>query len=264
MKITALVENESKCELKSKHGLSLYIETQKHKILFDIGPDRTLFENAKTRNIDLSTVDIVIISHGHADHGGALEQFLEINSTAKVYVQRKAFEAHYSKFLFLKVSVGLNKELENHPQIILIDGNYQIDNELSLFTVENAYKCYSNANDALFTKNAKDDFTHEQNLIIQEKQTALIMGCGHAGVVNIIEKAEKYHPMLCVGGYHLFNPLTKKTVSTELLGEIAKELEQYSQTQFYTCHCTGTEAFHYLSQKLSNLFYLSCGETVRI
>lgn len=264
MKITALVENETKCELKPKHGLSLYIETQKHKILFDVGSDRTLFENAKTRNIDLSLVDIVIISHGHMDHGGALKQFLKMNSTAKIYIQQKAFEAHYSKFIFFKVNVGLDKGLENHPQIILVDGDYRIDDELNLFIVENTDKCYSIANDALFTKNSRDNFMHEQNLIIREQQTALIMGCGHAGVVNIMKKAEQYHPTLCVGGYHLFNPLTKKTVSTELLSEISKELGQYSQTEFYTCHCTGTEAFNFLSQRLSNLFYLSCGETIEI
>lgn len=262
MKVTALVENETKCELKTKHGLSLYIETQKHKLLFDLGSDKTLFANAKTRKIDLSVIDIVIISHGHMDHGGALKHFLEINSTAKIYIQRKAFEAHYSKFLFLKISVGLDKELENHPQVVLVDGDYQIDDELSLFIVENMNKCYSNANDALFLKNSKDDFAHEQNLIIQEKQHALIMGCGHAGVVNIMKRAEQYHPTLCIGGYHLFNPLTKKTVSTELLSEIGKELGQYSQTQFYTCHCTGMVAFNFLSQKLSNFFYLSCGETI--
>lgn len=263
MNITALVENETKCELKAKHGLSLYIETQSHKILFDLGPDNTLFENAKVRGINLSVIDTVIISHGHMDHGGALKEFLRINSTAKIYVQRKAFESHYSQFLFLKVSVGLNKKFENHPQVILIDGDYQIDDELSLFTVKNTNKCYSNANDSLYAKNLKDDFSHEQNLMIKEQQTALITGCGHAGIVNIMEKAEQYHPTLSVGGYHLFNPLTKKTVSTELLNEIEKELSQYSQTKFYTCHCTGTVAFDFLSQRLSNLFYLSCGETIR-
>ena len=262
MKITALVENETKCELKSKHGLSLYIETQNHKILFDLGPDNTLFENAKVRGINLSAIDTVIISHGHMDHGGALKQFFQINSTAKIYVQRKAFESHYSKFLFLKVNVGLNKEFENHPQVILIDGDYQIDDELSLLTVKDTSKCYSNANNALYTKTSKDDFSHEQHLIIREHQVALIMGCGHTGIVNIMKKAEQYHPTLCIGGYHLFNPLTKKTVSSELLNQIAKELGRYSETKFYTCHCTGMVAFDFLSQRLSNLFYLSCGETV--
>lgn len=54
MKIISLVENTTKSELKAKHGLSLYIETKKHKILFDLGPDKTLFENAVKRNIDIS------------------------------------------------------------------------------------------------------------------------------------------------------------------------------------------------------------------
>lgn len=262
MKITALVENQTKCELKAKHGLSLYIETQNHKILFDLGPDNTIFDNAKTRGIDLSKVDTVIISHGHMDHGGALSRFLQINTTAKIYVQKKAFEPHYSKFIFLKVSIGIDDRLENHPQVVLVEGDYQIDDELSLFTVSHTDKCYSKANDALFAKGQKDDFLHEHNLIIKENQTALIMGCGHAGIVNIMEKAKSYHPQLCVGGYHLFNPLTKKTVSTALLNDIAQELKKYIQTQFYTCHCTGTEAFQFLSQQISNLFYLSCGETI--
>lgn len=264
MRITALVENKSKCELKPMHGLSLYIETANHKILFDLGSDNTLFENAKIREIDLTAIDTVIISHGHMDHGGALKQFLQINSSAKIYVQRKAFESHYSKFLFLKVNVGLNKKFENHPQVVLLDGDFHIDDELSLFTVKDTSKCYSNANDALYAESFKDNFSHEQNLIIQEQNTALIMGCGHTGIVNVMKAADQYLPTLCVGGYHLFNPLTKKTVSVELLNEIAKELEQYSQTKFYTCHCTGTVAFNFLSQRLSNLFYLSCGQTVEI
>lgn len=264
MKITALVENQTKCELEAKHGLSLYIETQKHKILFDLGPDNTLFSNAKARGIDLSKVDTVIISHGHMDHGGALSRFFQINSTAKVYVQRKAFEPHYSRVGFLKVGIGINSDLKSHPQIVLVEGDCQIDNELSLFTVSRIDKCYSKANDALYEKDQRDNFSHEHNLIIRENQTALIMGCGHAGIVNIMEKAEDYYPQLCVGGYHLFNPLTKKTVSTTLLNEIAKELQKYSDTQFYTCHCTGMDAFEYLSPQISNLFYLSCGETVEV
>lgn len=75
MIITSLVENTSHSEMKAKHGLSLYIETKRHKILFDLGPNRTLFDNAAKRNIDLSPIDTVIISHGHMDHGGALAQF---------------------------------------------------------------------------------------------------------------------------------------------------------------------------------------------
>lgn len=72
MKITALVENTSHCELRSAPGLALYIETPRHKLLFDLGPDDTLFQNCERRGIDLGAVDTVVISHGHGDHGGAL------------------------------------------------------------------------------------------------------------------------------------------------------------------------------------------------
>lgn len=264
MKIIALVENVSKGDLKAKHGLSLYIETRAHKILFDLGPDGTLFENAQKKGIDLSLVDTVIISHGHVDHGGALKQFLEINSTAKIFVQRKAFEPHQTKLFFLKVNVGLKKELENHPQVVLLDGDYDLDANLKLFTVKDTKACYSDANNALLANGVKDDFSHEQNLIIHDTKTVLIMGCGHAGVVNVMNVASKYHPSICIGGYHLYNPISKKVVSSELLSKIAAKLNSYSSTMFYTCHCTGKVAFEILSDHLPNLKYLSCGESIEI
>ena len=43
MKITALVENTTARGLRTVHGLSLYIETATHRLLFDVGPDDTLF-----------------------------------------------------------------------------------------------------------------------------------------------------------------------------------------------------------------------------
>ena len=46
MQIVSLVENTSHSGLKTVHGLSLYIETDKHKILFDLGPNNTVFQHA--------------------------------------------------------------------------------------------------------------------------------------------------------------------------------------------------------------------------
>lgn len=264
MKIISLVENTTKSELKAEHGLSLYIETRSHKILFDLGSDNTLFNNAFKRNIDVSKVDTVIISHGHIDHGGALKKFLDVNSLANIYVQKKAFEPHYSRTLFFKIPVGIDSKLKTNRQIILVDGDCKIDDELSLFTVRKTDKCYSPVNNALYDEKGKDTFVHEQNLIIEENQVALIMGCGHAGIVNIMEKAKQYQPKVCIGGFHLFNPITKKSVPNVLLNSIATELQSYKETQFYTCHCTGEKAYHYLSKQMDNLHYMSCGDTVEI
>lgn len=260
MRIVPLVENTTKSELKAKHGLSLYIETRLHKILFDLGSDNTLFENAVKRNIDISKVDTVIISHGHFDHGGALKKFLDVNSSANIYVQKEAFEPHYSKTLLLKIPVGIDSKLKSNRQIILLDGDYKIDDELSLFTVSKTNKFYSPANKSLYDEKGKDTFRQ----IISEKQALLIMGCGHAGVVNIMQKAEKYRPCFCIGGFHLFNPFTRKSVSKGLLDDIVMELQKYKDTKFYTCHCTGKAAFDYLSHHMNNIYYISCGETVEI
>lgn len=257
-----IVENTSNTELAAKHGLSLYIETKNHKILFDLGPDHTLFENAAKRDINLSAIDTVIISHGHMDHGGALEQFLKVNSSAKIYVQRRAFYPHFSKTLFLKVPVGLKESLQTNEQVVLLDGGYVIDDELTLFTVDKTDRCHSPMNDVLYERSEKDAFLHEQNLIISEDKVALFMGCGHAGVVNIMDKAGRYKPNICVGGFHLFNPVTKKSVSEGLLDDIAAELQKHTNTDFYTCHCTGQKAYSYLSKKMKNLHYISCGETI--
>lgn len=262
MKIMSLVENTTNSELKAKHGLSLYIETKSHKILFDLGSDSTLFDNAAKRNIDISKVDTVIISHGHIDHAGALKRFLEVNSSAKIYVQKEAFEPHYSKTLMFKIPVGIDSTLKSNSQIILLDGNYKIDDELSLFIVNKTDKFYSPVNDVLYDKNGKDTFRHEQNLIISENKTVLIMGCGHAGVINIMEEAKKYQPSICIGGFHLFNPITRKMVPKKLLADIAAELQKYKDIEFYTCHCTGKKAFYYISQYMDNIHYMSCGNGI--
>ena len=97
MKIISLVENTSvNEEIKAEHGLSLYIEAKKHKILFDMGQTTLFLENAGKLGIDLSQVDVAILSHGHYDHGGGLEKFLEINKKAYVYVNQYAFDAYYN------------------------------------------------------------------------------------------------------------------------------------------------------------------------
>ncbi len=263
MRIVALVENTSDGKMKPVHGVSFYIETNNHKILFDVGPDDTLFQNADKKNINLQDVDTVIISHGHSDHGGALKHFLEINKTAKVYVQKSAFEKHYSKVLFFKFNVGINPSLMENPNVILLDGDMRIDDELFLFTAKTKGRIQSEANKSLFTDNGPDDFRPEQNLLISENKKVLLMGCGHSGVVNILENS-KERPNYCIGGFHVYNPFSRRTVSDDQLDNMADELTDYDDIVFFTCHCTGKKAFNYLSGRFENIKYISCGNELVI
>ncbi|MDD2234946.1 MAG: MBL fold metallo-hydrolase [Desulfitobacteriaceae bacterium] len=87
MLIKTLVENISiSKDFGNEHGLSLYIETKKHKILFDVGASELFLQNAKKLDVNITDVDILVISHGHYDHGGGLKVFLQENSAATVYL----------------------------------------------------------------------------------------------------------------------------------------------------------------------------------
>ena len=264
MKITALVENTSDCGLKAVHGLSFYIETRLHRLLFDLGPDGTLFQNAARLGIDLAAVDTVVLSHGHYDHGGALKKFLALNPSAKVYVQRTAFAPHYSKAGPLKLNIGLDPALADAPNVILLDGDRAIDEELTLFTAKGEDTFRSEANRVLYGKNGPDDFRHEQDLLITENTAVLITGCAHAGVIRILNSVPGQRPAYCVGGFHVYNPVNRRTVSAGQLETLSAALKENADVRFYTCHCTGKKAFSYLQAQNENVFYISAGSVLEI
>ena len=264
MKIITLIENTTtNNRLKSVHGLAFYIETKKHKLLFDLGPNDTIFDNAKKLNIDLEDIDTVIISHGHYDHGGALSSFLAINNKAKIYIQEKAYEPHFSKALGIKVNIGLDLKTKDNKNVVLLNGNYEIDDELELFVSKKKDRIDSEANKSLFNKDGLDDFTHEQSLLIKEESSVLVMGCGHSGVIAILESMNS-KPNYCIGGFHVYNPAARKTVSEGQLALLADELKKYNDVKFYTCHCTGEKAYDYLHNKNKNINYIACGDELNI
>lgn len=272
-KIVSLVENTTMSkEYHSKHGLCLYIETEKHKMLFDLGQDKLFIKNAKKMNIDITKIDTVIISHGHKDHGGALKEFMTINPTAKIYIKKDAFEPHYIKVLGFQFNVGLDPNLQNEKQIILVDGNLRIDDELFLFTNVKQEKFPLKSNQSLYRKNQGhlelDDFCHEQSLIITvDGNNILISGCSHAGIVNILNEAEKIvskEITTAIGGFHLYNPPTRKYESNEIIDLIADSLLE-KRSVYYTCHCTGKRAFKRMKEKLKDrLNYLSVGNLLEL
>jgi 7,8-dihydropterin-6-yl-methyl-4-(beta-D-ribofuranosyl)aminobenzene 5'-phosphate synthase len=63
------------------HGLSLLLTGRhkgvQHRMLFDAGPDGELWlANARRLAVDLSTIELVVLSHWHFDHSGALPKAL--------------------------------------------------------------------------------------------------------------------------------------------------------------------------------------------
>jgi len=266
MRITVLLENTTKnTTLVPKHGLSIHIETPKHRVLFDLGPDDTYLHNAQKMGIDLEKVDIVVLSHGHYDHGGGLAGFLKINNKASIFIHRQGFKPYYYRVLILKKYIGLDPSLADNDRITFVDDTMHIDDELFIFSdVEGQPDTKSSR--ALLKKTpngyARDDFAHEQSLIVTTGDKALLFsGCSHRGISNILRAAEKYQPAIhaVFGGFHLYNPITKATEATAVIERLAAELFT-RETVFYTGHCTGDKAFETMcSESESNVKHFSTG-----
>ncbi|MEG0797287.1 MAG: MBL fold metallo-hydrolase [Acidaminococcaceae bacterium] len=271
MLIKTLVENTALTpEFQTEHGLSLYIETTKHKLLFDVGADALFIENAQKLGVKLSDIDLVIISHGHHDHGGGLAAFLAVNDHACIYYQKGAFEPHFAQTATGgQRFIGLEPQLVTNPRLLAVDGDLVLDEELTLLSNVTGHKYWSGANATLLDANlVPDAFAHEQNLSIKQgTQTILITGCSHTGIINILERFEQHThhtAAVVIGGFHLYNPGLKQTEPLALIATIAQELA-LRPTQYYTCHCTGQEAFAQLQARLgSQLQYLATGQILEI
>ena len=257
MKITALVENTTNDKTFScEHGLSLYIETKNHKILFDTGQSSLFYENAKKLNIDISDVDICILSHGHYDHGGGLSTFLSANEKAKIYMNENCFGDYYNGEKY----IGLDKALCDNPRIVKTSDELIIDNELSLVTCNKKQKAYDLGSFGLSKKIgdsiADDDFLHEHYLLINEDgNKVLISGCSHKGILSI---PHWFDAKTVIGGFHF-----SKLPCDVTLKNYAEILDNTGIT-FYTCHCTGLEQYEYMKQYMKNLHYISTAETLLI
>lgn len=271
MIIKTLVENTALNDtFRANHGLSFYIETQQHKILFDVGKNENIVYNAKQLDVHLDQVDTVVISHAHLDHGGALDIFLENNSTATIYLQKSAFEKYYAVTGNTKQEIGLNRALKTHPQVRLVDGFIRLDAELSLFSKILGRKLTSPLNACLCKQTQQeivpDDFEHEQCLVVESEGKKLLFGgCAHNGIVNILERVEdicKTQFDFVFSGFHLFDPITKTPESPELVAAIAQELLR-RKTVFYTGHCTGQEVFARLKKLMGKkIEYASAGSQI--
>lgn len=273
MKIITLVENStSNKDLKFTHGLSLYIETNKHKILFDLGPDDTFYKNANRLGVNISDVDTVIISHGHYDHGGGMKTFLANNQKAKIFIHGEAFKDHYSKLIGpIKVKIGLDKKYMDHERVIIVKDNLFLDDELLLISKIREDFIKPEGNKRLFVKGENglelDDFSHEQNLLIKEDgKKVLLTGCSHRGIVNIVKQVESdiKEPIdYIIGGFHLKSH-NKKGDNTESINHIGKMLLGM-HGRFFTCHCTGYEPYNLLKDQMGDkLGYLSTGDEIDI
>ena len=251
MRIQVLMENTARDpELAAEHGLSLLVETRRHRILFDAGQSGAFAENARRMGVDLRDVDVAVLSHGHYDR-------------APVYLSRQAFLPLYNG---RGEYIGLDESLEGSGRLVPVDGELRIDEELSLHACERRERIVPVENFGLRLRLGgalvPDDFRHEQYLLVRDgERRVLFSGCSHRGIVNIVNWFE---PDVLVGGFHFMKLDPDDPGGRAKLEAAARELLRHP-AMYYTGHCTGTGQYAHLKQIMGDrLEYLFTGRTVTL
>jgi 7,8-dihydropterin-6-yl-methyl-4-(beta-D-ribofuranosyl)aminobenzene 5'-phosphate synthase len=262
LKITVLVTNVAG-DLRAgdgEWGFSALVEVDGHKLLYDTGASADLvLRNARTLHIDLSDVEDVVLSHNHGDHVGGLmmlrTEFSKTNPRAmsRVHVAAGIFQPRLTS-----TGEDHNGLKDIRAQYLATGGSFIVhDGPTELlpgvwFTgpvprPNNEKNWFPGL--SLDTPSGRiEDYVPEDSPLLFDtaEGTVILTGCGHAGVINIVEYARRLlgaQPLIAiVGGIHLF------AASDATLAWTASKLKEYGLQNLLAAHCTGFEATYRLRQ----------------
>lgn len=256
MKITILNENTVyKRGLQAEHGLSLVIEANNHRFLFDTGQSNVYVHNAKYLKEDFENIDGVILSHGHYDHCGGVD-YLPENITAPIYIRKGALQhkmaGDFAKSVYRDIGITWRKTPPS--QLVQIsEPKYELAKDLYLlgdipYTVD-----FEKKPEGFFIeqdgKYFPDVMSDEQMLVIREERGLFVfLGCSHPGIINALHYVQMSFPQERIygvfAGMHLIHANTARLEATY------KELQSMELEVLIPVHCTGPRAIAELQKRM--------------
>lgn len=237
-----------------EHGFAALVQAGDQSLLFDTGGGHTLLHNAQRMNIDLKSVDQVVLSHGHYDHAGGLWPLLQTSGPKRILAHPGVFTRRYVLREGAARSVGIPY---SEDFLAGLGASFSYSDSFRevlpgvFLTGEVPRRTPFEEGDAgLFcdeTGCERDHIADDQSLVIvTEKGLLLLLGCCHAGVVNTLELAREKTGVDqiygVVGGCHLaFSSQTQVDATI-------KALKKYGLKKICPGHCTGFHAAVRLAQ----------------
>ncbi len=255
-KCTILLEN-NKSELLSaqtEHGLSLLIEIENDKFLFDLGATDLFINNAKLMNIDLSCINSIILSHSHYDHCSGLLSLLKKETIKEIYVGENFFKEKYAikdrKITYLGCGFDKKYLQKNNIKINIIKDLIKLNK--SLYLVTNFKQHYKHETilkkfvHGEINQLEKDLFLDEIVLVKENKNDlTLIVGCAHRGILSIIKTVNsKFDKKVSaiIGGVHL------NQADNYIIESTTKELVKLGIKNTFFCHCSGKKISEHIRE----------------
>lgn len=267
IKITTLIENNKyeNSSLINEHGLSLFIEVDKTKIIFDSGQSDNFIKNAYNLNVDFKKADYVILSHNHYDHtGGFISLIKEINYGSELIIKEEFFYEKYAykDQLYCYNGASFNEGFIEENKIAanyIKEDVYNLTDKILIFSNFKRKTDFETINEKFNVKlkgvYEKDLFIDEIVLGIKVKEGLLVvLGCSHVGVVNILETIAQRTGLNIygvIGGTHLVD------ADEERLNKTIEYFIEKDIKLIAVSHCTGDIAINKLKDQLKDRFILN-------
>lgn len=262
MKLIVLSDNNKLTpDYESEHGLSVYLEKDGIRYLFDTGASDLFIRNAERAGVDLSKVDYLFVSHGHNDHLGGLPDFLEVNQRAVIVLSKNALNRKLYSARGTLRSIGSTFDLTSFGDRLLLVGDEPVmdDNFIAKLVTIGKYPV-PKANKTLLKETVNglvsDDFDHEIVVAVGQSDWFVYTGCAHQGLLNMLATVERMtsKPIRFVaGGFHLPDSRDETYETPDDLHDIAEILlHNYPEVTFFTGHCTGKTACTLLKEQLTS------------
>jgi 7,8-dihydropterin-6-yl-methyl-4-(beta-D-ribofuranosyl)aminobenzene 5'-phosphate synthase len=224
--ISVLYDNVSWREgMQTAWGYACLVQIRETSILFDTGGDGgLLLANMAGLGVQPAAVDVVVLSHAHADHTGGLAELLAAGVRPVVYLPASFPEA-------------IKRQVADQGHLVEVSG-----------PIEVAPGVYS-------TGEVGSEIAEQALAVRTAEGGVVITGCAHPGVVTMARVAQQVvggEIALVMGGFHL-EDATAAEIESTMQGLRALGVQRVAPS-----HCTGNFARQLLAEEFGDA-YLRAG-----
>jgi 7,8-dihydropterin-6-yl-methyl-4-(beta-D-ribofuranosyl)aminobenzene 5'-phosphate synthase len=258
-----------KPQLEQDWGYSALIEFEGKRILFDTGDNINVFrKNVEALHVDLTHLDMVIITHAHGDHTSGLRYVLSKNPKVKLYVPD---DPYFTGTVLPPSFLSADARPELPAKMRYFSGGARPEpkgwvawSDTNMTSVSEALTIAPHIRlVSLVSEKPGFKGLREISLVLDTSSGPVVfVGCSHPGVERILASATAGDPekpvAMLAGGLHLLQDSPEQVEAT-----LNTLTDKYHVQTMSIGHCSGELAFLRVQQRWKGRsVYAGLGETI--